>query len=52
MHTHTHTHTHSVIVYICLPTNSMTTCRPRVADPVGSRHFGSPGKRLDPDPHP
>ena len=24
----THTHTHRVIVYICLPTNSMTTCRP------------------------
>ena len=24
----THTHTHSVIVYICSPTNSMTTCRP------------------------
>ena len=24
----THTHTHRVIVYICLLTNSMTTCRP------------------------
>ena len=23
-----HTHTHGVIVYICSPTNSMTTCRP------------------------
>ena len=25
---HTHTHTHRVIVYICPPINSMTTCRP------------------------
>ena len=24
----THTHTHRVIVYICFPINSMTTCRP------------------------
>ena len=25
---YTHTHTHRVIVYICYPTNSMTTCKP------------------------
>ena len=25
---HKHTHTQRVIVYICSPTNSMTTCRP------------------------
>ena len=27
VHKHIHTHTHRVIVHICLPTNSMTTCR-------------------------
>ena len=28
MNMHTNTHTHRVIVYTCLPLNSMTTCRP------------------------